>query len=244
MPTSVITTNLVHLLAAYFVLAAPWLGRLRYRNTQRRLHAGDPLAKLRLYRQWVIKQTVIVSVFCGLWLFGGIPRTRLGLRAPRSWWLSAGLAAAIVGLLVWSAIRLRRKAGEFREKLPEHVGALLPDSPDELLWFAAASLGGGIAEELAYRGFLFDYIGIYLPHLNILEKGLLTSLIFGMAHLYQGWRGVAASGLAGLMLAALYLLSGSLLLPMVVHVMGNLRATLIFFPSRSNPGRFATLPLR
>jgi len=227
MAASYITTILVPLLAIYTILAAP----LGYRNMHRLRQAGDILAKVRLYRQILVKQAVTSSVVCWLWLFGGIPGKLLGICAPRSGWLSAGSAVAIVGLLLWSAIRLRPKAKEFREKLQHRSGPLLPESLAEMRWFAAISIGGGISEELVYRGFGFYYLSISVPHAGTLEKVLLTSLIFGTGHLYQGRWGVAGTTVSGLMLAGFYLLSGSLLLPMVIHALGNLRAVLVFWPA-------------
>lgn len=223
-------TILGHLLAAYAVLAVPWLGYLSHRNTQRRMRAGDPLARLSRYRRILIIQVVTISIVSWLWLFGGVPGARLGLCMLGPWWLSAGLALLIVGLLAWSAVRMRRKAMEFRQKMGWERGALLPESLVELRWFAAVSIGGGVSEELLFRGFLFYYLSMYVPHINNVEKILLTSLLFGVAHLYQGWRGVAATGIAGVVLASLYVLSGSLLLPIVLHATGNMRAVLIFWP--------------
>ena len=230
--TSLIARILTHLLAVYLVLAAPWLGRLWYQRARRRAEAGDPLAKTRLYRELVAEQVVTTCAVCGLWWFGGIPGTRVGLCAPRSWALTAGLAAVIGGLLVSSAMRLRPKAQKLREKLRDSVGALLPDSLGEQRWFAVVSIGAGISEELAFRGFLFYYLSVYVPQVNSLEKVLLTSLIFGMAHLYQGWQGVAKTGLIGLILAGFYVLTGSLLLPMVVHAVNDMQVPLIFWPQK------------
>jgi uncharacterized protein len=138
------------------------------------------------------------------------------------------LSAAIVGLLLWSAIRLRRKAHEFRDEVRERAGAMLPESRGERRWFAAVGIGGAISEEMLFRGFLFYYIGTHVPAANDLEKAILTSVVFAAGHLYQGWRGLATSTAAGLILAALYISSGSLLLPVVVHAIGNLRGILIF----------------
>jgi len=234
--TSPIAAILAHLLAAFIVLVAPWLGRLQYQKARKRLQAGDPLTKTRLYRALVAEQIVTTFIVSGTWLFGGIPGARLGICAPYSWPLTVGLAAVLGGLLVRSALRLRPKAQRLREKLQDSVGALLPDSRGEQRWFVAVSIGAGISEELAIRGFLFYYLGLYVPHINNLEKALLTSLIFGMAHLYQGWQGVAKTGLAGLLLAGLYVLSGSLLLPMVVHATNDLQVPLIFWPQKAPAG--------
>lgn len=223
------TLLISHLLAAFTILVAPWLGRVWYQRALKRMQAADSSAKTRLYRTIVIDQVVTTAVILGLWLYGGIPSVRLGLSAPRSWWLSAGLTLLLSLLLVWSGIRLRRKGEKIREKL-RGAEALLPDTPVERRWFAAVSIGAGIAEELTFRGFLFYYFSLWFPHINGLENALLTSLIFGLGHLYQGLKGIVSTGLAGLIMAGLYLLSGNLLLPMVVHAIGDLRVLLIFSP--------------
>lgn len=59
---------------------------------------------------------------------------------------------------------------------------------------------------------------------------MLTSVVFGMGHLYQGWKGIVSTGIAGLIMAGLFLLTGNLFLPMVVHAVGDLRVLLIFAP--------------
>jgi membrane protease YdiL (CAAX protease family) len=223
------TTVLIHLLAAYVILLAPWWGRILYEKTQKRMQAGDALAKIRMYRFIVIEQAVSTLLVLCLWRFGGISAASLGLAAPRSWWLSAGLAIAVGGLFLWSGIRLRPKAQRMREKLKGRAEAILPTTFDEQRWFAAISVGAGISEELIFRGFLFYYFTLWFPHINHIENALLTSLIFGMGHLYQGWKGVVSTGIVGLMMAGLYVLTGNLLVPVVAHATADLRVLLIFW---------------
>lgn len=228
------TFALTHLLAVYAIVAAPWLSRFLVQRALRGMRAGDPLAKVRLYRQIVIDQ--ILGTALALWLCfsGAIPFASLGLGAPRSWWSTAGLAIALGGLLLWSGMRLRPKAQKIREKIKGGgVDALIPDTPQEQRWLAAISIGAGINEELLFRGFLFYYLALWFPHIDRLECALLTSLIFGMGHLYQGWKGVLSTGLVGLVFAGLYMLTGNLLLPMVVHATVDLRALLIFWKGSS-----------
>jgi uncharacterized protein len=227
-----------HALAAFTIAAAPWLGRALYQRTVKRIEAGDPLAKIRMYRAILISQIVTTAVVLVLWMFRGIPSTRLGLGAPRSWWLSEGLAIVLGVLLVWSAVKLRRKSDKLRERL-KRVDAILPATIAESRWFTAISIGAGIDEELIFRGFLFYYFTLWFPHINSFENALLTSAIFGLGHLYQGWRGILSTTVAGLILAGLFLLSGNLLLPMVVHALGDLRAVIIFWPKTQSSGNEA-----
>jgi hypothetical protein len=127
-------------------------------------------------------------------------------------------------------MRLRRRAPELREKMRGRGGALLPESPRELRWFTAISLGSGVAEELLYRGFLFDYFFTLMPSLGAVGLVLVTSAVFGGAHLYQGWRGIVMTAVAGLVMGTLYVLTGTLFVPMIVHSVGNLRVVPILWP--------------
>lgn len=220
-----------HVLAAALVLVAPWLGHLQYQRTRRRLHAGDSRVRVRFYRHIFIEQVVVTATICGLWLFGGIPGARLGISTPRPWWVTAVLGVLLGGFLVQAALRARPKAQELRAKLNDKLGVLLPETVEEQHWFAAISIGAGISEELACRGFLLYYLSLYIPSFNRVELVLLSSLVFGLGHLYQGWKGVLKTGAGGVILAVLYLISGSLLLPMVVHAVLDLQVALIFWPA-------------
>lgn len=231
------TPVLAHLLAAYAVLAAPWLGWMWYQRARKRLARGAPDAKRRLYRSLVIEQIATVAVFLVLWgvLWSGgrVSPASLGLTPPRSWAVTAAALFILVGVLAWSGLRLRPKADKLRKRLQDGIGLLIPDSRSERLWWGAVSVGAGVSEELLFRGFLLYYFTVYLPSMNTLEKVFLTSLVFGLGHAYQGWRGILGTGIAGLIFAGLYLLTGSLLLPVVIHAATDYRVLLIFPPPTS-----------
>jgi membrane protease YdiL (CAAX protease family) len=226
-------TVLVHGLAAYAVLAAPWLGRIWYRKARSRIAAGIPQARLRLYRGILGEQIATTGLILLLWRSGRLSALNLGLVAPRSWPGTLTGLCAVLGVLAWSSFRLRAKAEKIREKASNSVGALLPDSRQERRWYGVISAGAGISEELVFRGFLLFYFRCYLPQLNTFEAALLTSLVFGLAHIYQGWKPAVGTGLLGLALAGLYLISGSLLLPALVHAALDWRVLLIFPPLAS-----------
>ena len=79
---------------------------------RKRVDAGDPLAKVRLYRELIIEQIVTTALICTLCLLG-IPGARLGLGAPHSWWLTAGLGIGMVFFLMRSALRAGRKHNDY-----------------------------------------------------------------------------------------------------------------------------------
>jgi len=224
------TRILMHLLAVYAIAGGPVLGYFWYQRLRRQIATGAPDAKVRLYRELVVEQSITTAAVLALWLGGSVPASSLGLVAPRSWALTLGVLAAVVGALVWSSLRLRPKAEKLKVKVHDSVGALLPDSHQERSWWATVSVGAGISEELVFRGFLLYYLSLYLPHLNTAERVLLVSLSFGLAHIYQGKSGAIGTGILGLILAGLYLMTGSLLLPVVIHAAVDARVLLIFPP--------------
>ena len=221
-----------HAIAIYTLLLAPLLGWFRYRSVKRSVAAGEQTAKNRMFARVVASQLAITLVICALWFVRGVPRASLGLGAPYSWWLSAGVALTLLAVFALSAVKLRAKAALVREKLSGRAGAMIPETVSELRWFGAVSFGSGIAEELAYRGFWFYYLHTYAPRLNTIEVMVITSLIFGVGHIYQGLKGVGVTALAGLIMATLFVATGNLLVPMVVHSAGNMRALIIFWPQK------------
>jgi membrane protease YdiL (CAAX protease family) len=82
------------------------------------------------------------------------------------------------------------------------------------------------------RFFVCRYFSLLFPGFSAVDQVLATSVVFGVAHIYKGWRGVAASGISGVIIAALFVTTGSLVLPIVAHAAGNLRASVIFWPVR------------
>ncbi len=225
---------IAHLLAAYAIVVAPSLSCFTYQKAKKHFQAGDPMAKVRLYREWIAEQAVTTALVLGLWRFGGISGTSLGITTPFSWLWSAAALVVVTVLLVWTAVRLRPKASKIRKRFQDSLGMLFPDSPQDRNWFGALSIGAGISEELVFRGFLMYYLSAYIPHINTAEKVLLTSLVFGLAHIYQGWRRSIPTGIVGIVLALLYVFSGSLLLPIVVHALADWRMLLIL-PSNATP---------
>jgi len=143
----------------------------------------------------------------------------------------------MVSYFIYVGLSQRRKASRLREQMTKRGGALLlPETLGEFRWFAAVSAGSGIAEESVYRGFLWYYLSTFLPHITSIELVVLSSLIFGLGHLYQGWTGVASTGLSGLILSTLYVSTGSLLLPVVIHSLGNMQGVLILWPESPRSG--------
>lgn len=102
------------------------------------------------------------------------------------------------------------------------VRAFVPHTENEKRWFDAMSAAAGLGEELVYRGFLFAYLTAWQPGMPIAVVIFLAALVFGLGHLYQGVAGVVKTGTLGVLFGVLYWMTGSVLAPMLLHVVVDL----------------------
>ncbi|MDP9075686.1 MAG: CPBP family intramembrane metalloprotease [Actinomycetota bacterium] len=212
-------------LAAALIFVQPWAGRRRYR----RLLAAretDPRARMRHYRRGILGEWAATGlvVLIGFLAHRGPGSIGLG-RIPHfgSAAVTVGLAA---GVLTLSAVVFRLGGDGIRQALrrqSEGFRALLPHTAAERAVFALLAVTAGVCEELLYRGFGLAYLRWLWPGATRPWLIALTAAAFGVAHLYQGVRGVVLTGLVGGYLAWLVLSSGSLVPAMVIHALLDLR---------------------
>ena len=77
------------------------------------------------------------------------------------------------------------------------------------------ALTAGICEELLYRGWLVNFIAV-LTH-SAWAGVAIGGVLFGLAHAYQGPKGIMATGVLGLVFGAIFVLSGSLFPGQILH---------------------------
>ena len=64
---------------------------------------------------------------------------------------------------------------------------------------------------------------------------LLAALLFGLAHSYQGISGMLLTALAGALFCGLYVATGSLLLPILLHILIDVRFAVLPAPRAQEP---------
>lgn len=89
-------------------------------------------------------------------------------------------------------------------------------SKEKHLW-NYVSLTAGVTEEIIYRGFLMFAFSYIFPDLSIWLVLIFSSLLFGLAHTYQGFSGVIRTTVVGMLFAGLYVVLGSILPLIVLH---------------------------
>ena len=88
-----------------------------------------------------------------------------------------------------------------------------------LVLMAIAFVYGGVVEEMVFRGFVIGWGSTLFGPRSVIPLVLLSSAVFGSAHLYQGLSGAISTGLIGLGFALLYVGTGKkLLAPVLAHM--------------------------
>ncbi len=229
-------------LAIFLVLAVaiPWRGRIRVRHLMAQ-PTVTPLERLTLYASTIAFQWVAVAIVGWRAWARGMSSAALGLPITDS--AQTATAAIILTALLLSAqiVGLRQSARLAPEKrgYVQHLAAkLLPQNTVERLAFAALATTVGVCEEFLYRGFVFGTLSsLPAPAGLPAAAGLLASswllaffgsaLLFGLAHLYQGKKGMAATFVAGLLFAGARLFAGNLAPGIVAHTAVDLTAGLL-----------------
>jgi membrane protease YdiL (CAAX protease family) len=123
---------------------------------------------------------------------------------------SAGLGALVGGLTI-AATRFMMRRAAWARALHADLRPVVRRADDAtLLTIAVAS---GVAEEVLFRGLLVPVIGI-----------VGSSLVFGVVHQVRGrarWGWMLWAAATGLLFAIVFALTGSLLGPIVGHVLIN-----------------------
>jgi membrane protease YdiL (CAAX protease family) len=220
MPTILDAVVAVLLSVTFFIWGRRIISRLE-------ATAAPDLPSLRNYAytgtitlQWVLLIAVAV-----IWIVHGRPLADLGLIQHFNtalWICLALLAISLIAILPWRAHLLAKP--ETLEKLREisegtGPGRLFPRTRAELVRFYAMSISSGITEEVLFRGFLTWYFHHWFP---LWIAAVFSTMLFALGHLYQGLNGAIQAAVLGAVFVTLYLLTGSLLIPVLLHVLINL----------------------
>jgi membrane protease YdiL (CAAX protease family) len=197
------------------------------------------VARQKVYRRWLIEGALALGGLSLATIVGAWAQIPQALAAAQRWEpiaaaraflaTDAGFAVAIaagvvvVAGLVLPVVLLRHPLDE--APAIGDIRALLPRTRGELPYGAGLSLSAGVFEELLFR--------LGLPALGFAVTGdalvafLGATLLFGVLHVYQGPLGIVFSTVLGAIFVALYLVTGSILVPIALHVVIDLRSMVL-----------------
>jgi uncharacterized protein len=181
-------------------------------------------SKLGLYAWNILAEWSLVA-WC-IWIMRryGLTLADLGegLGSPLRILVAAGVLVVMVAVIGIVSKKQAKKANpEQLRKATSGFSRLLPLTSTERTVWVPLSFTAGVCEEFLYRGWLLQLIGAAFGSVWI---GLiLSSIVFGFAHSYQGRKGIIGTGVMGIVFGGVFVLSRSLLPGQLLHAFMDLK---------------------
>ena len=173
---------------------------------------------------------LIAFVFVILALFTGIRRgsfKSIGFIRPEGW-----LKTLISGVFIGVAVQLSYSIvfDPLIERLTgipidlSNFNDMRCNLPLLVVWLAIGVGVGGFLEEMTFRGYMITRLKLVLGEspLSLVLILFLTSVSFGLAHLYQDWSGVISTGSIAFIFGIVFIRSNyNLWIPVLAHAFAN-----------------------
>ena len=124
-----------------------------------------------------------------------------------------------------AGLKRRRESGGWYDRV---VDNLIPRARVEKGWFAFSAITAGISEEIVFRGFALLLLSTVFPIFSPYILAVAAGILFGLAHSYQGARGVVKTTLIGGLFGLLYVGTDSLLLCVLLHTLFDLSSAFLY----------------
>ncbi|MBS1840593.1 MAG: CPBP family intramembrane metalloprotease [Acidobacteria bacterium] len=196
----------------FFVLIVivPWRGWARLQ----RLLALPYISsrdRILLYLTSITTQWIITALVAWRSFARGLSLRQLGLNfKPTLELLLIGILGGIlISVAHWFNLRrVGRSKNPAVDKIRALAAKIFPHSNQEAFVFCGLAVTAGICEEFLYRGFVFAA----LSHLSVPAWAILfiSSVMFGLAHAYQGRSGMIGTLLLGTVFGSVRILYDSL----------------------------------
>ncbi|HWY09271.1 MAG TPA: CPBP family intramembrane glutamic endopeptidase [Candidatus Acidoferrales bacterium] len=205
------------LIFLFLAVILPWRGRSRLKKLLEKADVGTS-ERLSLYASTIAFQWLAVAVVgWRAWAHGYTPaELGLVLRWRGGIAIVAILGAAILAAAQWFNLRRMGKISSPRSALLQALAQrLFPQSGVEQLPYFALAVTAGLCEEFLYRGFAMAALTRGgLPNWSVV---LLSAVLFGLAHIYQGRGGFVSTLVIGTVFGTARIAYDSLAPVMVWH---------------------------
>lgn len=195
------------------------------------------IEKWKIYGQTLFWQWLTFLILMGYWIGTNRPIKQLFYTEPSHTYIDSNLingmiVGALTVMFLMAIVLFFSKSS--RQKLnnaltDDSIAFLLPHTVKERLLFLMIAITAGICEEVIFRGAMVYYLNHF--NLSFISIGIISSLLFGFVHLYQGWKGVLTTAYLGAILYVLYVGTGSLWLPIMLHILIDIK--FVFLPNTS-----------
>ncbi len=209
-------------LLALIVIGLPIEGEIALRLYKPRILGNRPDARLGTYFYAIVSLWAFALAVLVVWAIEGRSWAELGFRysvdAPTL--VVTALCAAIAGYFLVVLIQTHTNPTvrqNYRDALAKADGLhyFMPRKRSEYKAFMGLGVTAGITEEIIFRGFLIWALSHFMP---IWVAASASWLLFVFMHRYQGLAGLAQVSVAGALLTAFYVASGSLYPLIALHI--------------------------
>lgn len=208
----------------------------------------DDQMRLRTYRETMIMLWGFAILCVTAWVLSGRDLAALGFTVnwTASFWAAMAIALIIIGAQAYqalSAINSAEKRKHLKATLTHHDGAydlIAPQSPRDYRWYYPLAVTAGITEEVVFRGFLIGFAVLFTP---LWAAAVFSITIFLLGHLYQGVKPALKLLLIASILTLLFVLSGSLIPGIVLHVAVDIFSGVFFYLAQKHDQSDAALAL-
>ena len=198
--------------------------------------------KARLHAYWLILSWLWLATIAAAWITGRQALWYASLNPGEARWLPGSVVAGLIAVIALTALLLpvvlvmrKPSAAPKLARALDKLRFFLPATPRERLWWALLSITAGICEETLFRSFLLQYLRADPWRLGLTGAIALACLLFALGHLYQGIAAAIGTGLLAVLFFVLFLGSGSLLIPMLLHALADLRVLLFLRLADAHP---------
>ncbi len=193
-------------------MVSPAIDYFMFRSLKARLVPLSPRSKIKLFLYLILSQWILTALAVVILYRHGASLSAAGQQFGRAPWTVGVTFAVVISVFLltrWHGNQLSKTDPDRLKSLLKNVQFVLPTSPAERPVFVVVAITAGICEELLFRGWLVNFFAAGFGHLWLAV--ILSSILFGTAHLYQGPRAVPSTAFLGLVFALLFVATGSLL---------------------------------
>lgn len=205
------------LIFLFLAAVVPWRGHARMKKLLA-IERVSTAERVALYAATIGFQWLMASIVAWRAWAHGFSFRELGLTRgePVRLLVVSFIGALIIGSFQWMNLRrVGRLPVEARGRLQAVSERLLPQGKIERLPFFALAITAGLCEEFLYRGFAMATLG--KAGLIAWKVVVVSSILFGLAHLYQGRSGLVGTLLIGIVFAVARIAYDSLVPAIVWH---------------------------
>jgi membrane protease YdiL (CAAX protease family) len=200
--------------------------------------------KARLHAYWLILSWLWLATIAAVWITGPRALWYASLNPGEGRWLPGSVVAGLIAVISLIALFLpvvfvmrKPSAAPKLARALDKLRFFLPTTPRERFWWALLSITAGICEETLFRSFLLQYLRADPWRLGLTGAIAVACLLFALGHLYQGIAAAIGTGLLAVLFFILFLGSGTLLIPMLLHALADLRVLLFLRLADSRPAK-------